>query len=331
MLLTQPNRTETGYRAYCCGVADPCQENPAGVRTARFLSRLVLALVVLSASAGTVRAAAITVPNGSFESPPTTLAVPLVDSWQQTPLTDLSDQSTFQTGVFSNVPPPIDNCDGGQAAFLFAYPGVALAQDFNSTDYANPTPPHTFNATFEAGKAYTLTVGVIGGGGGMKEGATLELSLYYRDGLSNIVTVAATNIAYTQSLFPSAFHFIEFQAQVPTVKPSDPWDGQHIGVQLLSSITDTNFNGGYWDIDNVRLSSTIAPVLLAPGRTNGQFTLTLESEPGLRFEILATTNLILPLSSWTDLGSVTNAAGAVAFTDTATNFNVRFYRAHQLH
>ena len=145
--------------------------------------------------------------------------MPLVYSWQQTPLTDLSNQSTFQTGVFSNVPPPIDNCDGGQAAFLFAYPGVALAQDYDSTDYANPTPPHTFNAAFEAGKSYTLTVGLIGGGGGMKEGATLELSLYYRDSLSNIVTVAATNITFTQTLFPSTFHFVDFQAQLPTVKP----------------------------------------------------------------------------------------------------------------
>lgn len=330
MILPQTNRGQTGCSASCRGVAGPGRENPAGVRAARFLSRLATGTVVLAACAGTVRAAAITIPNGSFESPQTTYAFPFVDSWQQTPQPDLNDQSTLQTGVFSNVPPPIDNCDGGQAAFLFAYPGVALAQDYNSTDYANPTPPHTFNAAFEAGKSYTLTVGVIGGGGGMKEGASLELSLYYRDGLSNIVTVAATNITYTQSLFPSTFHFIDFQAQVPTVKPSDPWAGQHIGVQLLSSITDTNFSGGYWDLDNVRLSSTIAPVLLAPGRTNGQFTFTLQSEPGLRFEILASTNLSLPLPSWTDLGSVTNAAGTVAFTDTATNFNVRFYRALQL-
>ena len=72
------------------------------------------------------------------------------------------------------------------------------------------------------------------------------------------------------------------------------------------------------------------PVLLAPGRTNGQFTFTLQSEPGLRFQILASTNLTLPLSSWTDLGNVTNAAGATTFLDPVTNLNSRFYRALQL-
>jgi HpiC1 cyclase len=304
--------------------------NPAGARAARVISWVVFSLAALAAGVGTGRAAAIAIPNYSFESPPTTLATPLVDSWQQTPVPDLNNQNTFQTGVFSNVPPPIDNCDGGQAAFLFAYPGVALAQDYDSTDYANPTPTHAFDATFEAGKSYTLTVGVIGGGGGMVNGATLELSLYYRDPLSNVVTVAATNITNSPSLFPSTFHFVDFQVQVPVVTAGDPWAGQHIGVQLLSSITDTNLDGGYWDVDNVRLSSTIAPVLLAPLSTAGQFTFTVLSEPGLQFEILASTNLSLPLSNWTSLGTLTNTSGTAAFLDSATDFDRRFYRARQL-
>ena len=330
MLLTQTHIKQTSYRASCRGFINSRPHYAAGLKTVLLLSKLVLGLVLLLAVSGAAQAAAITVPNGSFESPPTDLATPFVDSWQQTPQPDLNNQATFQTGVFSNVPPPIDNCDGGQAAFLFAYPGVSLAQDYDSTDYMNPTPPHTFNATFEPGKAYTVTVGVIGGGGGMKEGASLELSLYYRDALTNIMKVAATNITHSLSLFPSTFHFLDFQAQLPTVKAGDPWAGQHIGVQLLSSVTDTNLMGGYWDIDNVRLSSTAPPVLLAPGYTNGQFTFTLQSEPGLQFDVLAQTNLAAPVSTWTSLGTLTNVSGTSVFSDPTANSTRRFYTVRQL-
>jgi hypothetical protein len=297
----------------------------------------VVCTVALAAFSSTLRAMTIALPNGSFESPTTTLAAPFVDSWQQVPQPDLANQATLQTGVFSNQPPTdpfhIDNCDGNQALFLFATPQAALFQDYDSADYANPTPTHAFSATFEVDKAYTLTVGVLGGTNlayPMKEGTTLELSLYYRDSLSNQVTVAATSIINSGVLFPTPTHFVDFEVQVPAVKASDPWAGQHIGVQLRSTLTDTNLLGGYWDLDNVRLYSTATPALVAPACTNGQFRFTLLSVPGLRFEILASTNLMLPLSNWTSLGTVTNVTGAAAFFDPATNLNRRYYRAHQL-
>ena len=113
------------------------------------------------------------------------------------------------------------------------------------------------------------------------------------------------------------------------MEASDPWAGQHIGVQILSSVSP-GLEGGYWDLDNVRLVSTLTPALLAPGRTNGQFSCTLQSEPGLRFEMLASTNLTLPTSNWTSLGTLTNVNGTVPFFDTATNLTRRFYRARQL-
>jgi hypothetical protein len=299
-------------------------------RTTRYVTVAILCAAALAAGGSILRAATIAIPNYSFESPATTLATPFVDFWQQVPEPDLSNQNTLLTGVFSNVPPPIDNCDGGQAVFLFAVPGVALFQDYDSIDYAHPTPLHAFAATFDVGKSYTLTVGVIGGGGNMTNGATLELSLYYRDALSNIVNVAATNIAYTPDLFPSHFHLVDFQVLLPTVRASDQWAGRHIGVQLLSSITDTNLAGGYWDLDNVRLASTVTPVLLRPAYTNGHFSFTLQSEPGLPFEILASTNVTLPLSNWTSLGTLTNVTGATAFTDSASGISRRFYRAKQV-
>ena len=223
---------------------------------------------------------------------------------------------------------------GPRRRSLFADPQTAIFQDYDSTDWSNPAPTHAFNATYDVGKSYTLTVAVLGGTNvdyPMPEGTTLELSLYYRDSASNMVTVAATSITNSWALFSNATpHFIDFQVQVPTVKASDPWAGQHIGVQLLSTVAGTNLVGGYWDLDNVRLVSSVAPALLAPAWTNGQFTFTLQSEPGLRFEILASTNLALPLSNWTSLGTVTNVTGTVPFLDPATNLNRRFYRARQL-
>ena len=303
---------------------------PAGTRATLLLSRLVVGLAALAAWTAPLRAATITVPNGSFESPQTDFASPLIDSWQQIPPPDFLNQ-IFQTGVFSNVPPPIDNCDGGQCAFLFvASNQVALLQDYDSTDWANPTPTHAFNATFDVGESYTLTVGVLGGTNltvPMQEGTSLVLSLYYRDG-ANLVTVADTSITNSGSIFSNATHFIDFQVRVPTVKASDVWAGRYIGVQLLSSIQDANLPGGYWDVDNIRLVA--GPVLLAPARASDQFTFTLQSEPGLRFEILATTNFALPTSNWTSLGTVTNVTGDVPFLDPATNLNRRFYRARQL-
>ena len=298
----------------------------------RHLTVAVAGIIVLGAAlTGTLRAGTIDLPNPSFESPVTTYAYPALDSWQQVPV-----WYAQQSGVFLNPPPTesrhIDNCDGSQGAFLLTSNAVAIFQDYDSTDWSNPTPTHAFNATFDVGKSYALTVGVIGGTNlaiPMQEGTCLVLSLYYRDGASNMVTVAATTITNSGTIFPSATHFIDFQVQAPTVKASDPWAGQHIGVQCLSSVTP-ELEGGYWDLDNVRLVSTVPTALLAPARTNSQFTCTLQSAPGLRFEILASTNLTLPTSNWTGVGTLTNVTGTIPFLDTTTNLTRRFYRARQL-
>jgi hypothetical protein len=90
----------------------------------------------------------------------------------------------------------------------------------------------------------------------------------------------------------------------------------------------SELQGGYWDLDNVRLVA--GPALLSPARTNDQFEFTLLGEPGARFEILTTTNPSLPATNWTSLGLVTNLSGTIPFIDTSANFDQRFYRARQL-
>jgi len=61
-------------------------------------------------------------------------------------------------------------------------------------------------------------------------------------------------------------------------------------------------------------------------RSNGQFAFKVRNSASSSFVIQASTNLV----DWTNLLTVTNAIGVFPFTDTATNFDRRFYRALQL-
>ena len=126
----------------------------------------------------------------------------------------------------------------------------------------------------------------------MQQGATLELNLYYRDGASNRITVATTTVTNLLSVFSNTTQLVDCTVNVPTVRSNDAWAGQNIGIMFLSTVT-TNLQGGYWDLDNVRLLE--GPVLLNPVRTHNQFEVVLLGEAGARFEMLATTNAALDL------------------------------------
>jgi hypothetical protein len=270
-------------------------------------------------------------PNPSFESPATEFASPFVDSWQKAPQPSWYNDPTFPwfqvMGEFLNTsngsPDHIDNVDGQQGAYLFALPDVALFQDYISLGATNTSPAHDFNLKYDVGKSYSLTAGVLGGGGGMSNGATLAISFYYRDAASNKVTVASTTITNASSVFPTHTHLTDFKVQVPTVRGSEPWAGQDVGVQLASTV-GFDLLGGYWDVDNVRLGVVVDPTLKEFSIKNGEFHFTLHGAPG-RYEVLASTNAALPVSSWTSLGVVTNVNGSVPITD--GNMGHRFYQA----
>ena len=306
----------------------------------RYGFAVVVGMMAMAAWTDSLRAGSVNLPNGSFESPPTDYIDINIDFWQKGAKPDWYDERggflwSQLTGTFTNTnlppgnPDHLDNCDGNQAIWMFAIPEAALFQDYDSMDWNDSLPTHAFNVIFEVGKSYQLTVGVIGGGGGMQVGVSLELSLYYRDGASNMVTVAATSITNTPAIFSNTTHLVDFVVHVPAVKATDAWAGQNIGVQSMSTVS-TNLAGGYWNLDNVRLSAVSEATLRELSSTNGQFKFTLQSEPGLRFEILAATNITQSISNWTSLGTVTNVTGTTPFTDTATSFNRRFYRARQL-
>lgn len=307
----------------------------------RLLGRLLGLVVGLAALTDVVFAATIPVPNHSFESPTTFFVTLNLDYWERTPQPESWDTNAsggWDTliGFFKNTPPGnfdhIENCDGNQAMWLFAEPGLGLFQDYDSVDWNDPAPTHAFDARFEVGKSYQLTVGLLVGGiasgGGTRPGATVDLSLYYRAAGSNRMAVATTTITNSPLIFTNSTRLLDFSVTVPTVRATDPWAGQHIGILMLSTVT-SNLTGGYWDLDNIRLTSTLTPALLNPIRINNQFQFTVASEPGMIVEILSATNAGLPMVNWTSLGLVTNVTGAIPFIDTTAHFAQRFYRARQ--
>ena len=308
---------------------------PSNMR--RMVKHLNAIATGLAAWFGTLQAGTIHIPNGSFESPVTTFVDVNIDNWQKGAKPGWFNESggflwSQETGTFKNTPPAssdhLDNCDGGQAIWMFAVPEVELFQDYDSVAWNDPAPSNAFDARFEVGKSYDLTVGINGGGGGMSNGATMRITLYYRDTASNRVAVGTTTITNSPVIFPTHTHLTDFHVRVPMVGSGDACAGRNIGVQLLSTVT-TNLQGGYWDLDNVRLSSVREPRVTGARRNNDQFKFFLESEPGI-FEILATTNVHLPVPDWTRLGTLTNFTGIAPFTDALNPFTRRFYRARQL-
>ncbi|HKQ39982.1 MAG TPA: hypothetical protein VJ063_18030 [Verrucomicrobiae bacterium] len=279
-----------------------------------------------------LRETLIDVPNGSFEGPDTTFADPRMDSWQDFPKPVWYDELAngpwdFLTGVFENTEPGasnhIDNIDGTQAAFMINAPAVGFFQDYNSTDWANPLPTHEFNATFQPGKAYQLTVGLIGGGGNMPPGASIATALYYRDASSNMVFVAMTNIVHTPTLFPDTTNFVDIPLMSGLVQASAPQANQHIGIAIFSTLMDTNYLGGYWDIDNVRLREIERPRLT----TTRKGEMVVHGEPGLKFDILASANLTTPFANWAVIGTVQMVTDTATFQDPSTSKGPRFYIA----
>jgi len=286
--------------------------------------RICGAALAVAWCAGPLQAGLIAVPNGSFESPQTDFVDIRIDFWSKTPKPAWWDENAYGpweqlTGVFLNVPPQdprhIDNCDGRQAVWLFANPEVGLFQELS--------------ARFQVGRAYELTVGLFPGSVyPMEPGATVELSLYYRDAASNRQVVAALVVTNTDSVFSNqAHHLNDFRVSVPLVQATDPWAGQPIGIALMSTVLQVA--GGYWVLDNVRLTELRAPGLSSPIITNGLLSFRIEGEPGQPVEILASANVALPLSNWVSLGLLSNETGTVVFTEPATNSLRRFYRARQ--
>jgi hypothetical protein len=299
----------------------------------KILSRAFLATALVLLACNAVRAQSIYVPNAYFSLPVVT--DPLTDV-----ATNMISWGTFppdadgEIGVFGNLPiltnvgEYIFNCDGPQAAYMFDDPTIALFEDYDAVD-STGTPSHTFTATYQVGQSYQLQAGFIASVNslGLLPGSIITMSLYYRDDTGDMQTVASTDVLFDTNVFTGETNFVQFEVSIPAAQSSDPWAGRHIGIEFAPQFTDPA-QQGFWDIGNVQLWNI--PCLLNPTLSNGQFGATLLSQPGQIFQILATTNLALPLSNWTSVVTVTNTSGTASFVDPTPSPHQRFYQAEQV-
>jgi len=230
----------------------------------RSLSAAIV-LLLWVAGAGSSRAASIPVPNGSFESQSGTGqpfgANVLLDSWQKPPNPGYPENDTFRwiqsAGAFlatsPNSPNPYSNLLGTQAGFMLSLPGAGLFQDDQTRDWSGAQ--NGLNAVYQVGLSYQLTLGLFGKG--MVENySSMQLSLYYRDGANRITIGAPTTITFNTTTFNPAgpFALVDYSVSIPIVEASDAWAGKNIGIRI-DSVLGTG--DGYWDMDNVRLVSTV--------------------------------------------------------------------------
>lgn len=274
----------------------------------------------------------VLIPNSSFESPATEFVTTRIAGWQKVPKPEWFVESESQqwdqlSGLFLNSQVGSDghiaNLDAKQALYLFAVPSVGLFQDYDSIDHTSPDPSHAFDAIFEPGKAYRLTAGLIGGGGGMREGASLMLSFYHRQDPASPATVAFTNVVHSTGLFPTTTAFVDVSLTTPVVKPSDPWAGKHIGVSLLSTILDPSVSGGYWDVDNIRLEAIPGPPSAEVGvelRGDGSIRVFWTAVAGFEYQLKSSEDLAAwvaeetpAIIAGTVLSKIYPAAGAARF------------------
>ena len=159
-------------------------------------------------------------------------AIPLVSQWTELDI----DENSQSTGVFRNTPVGNDNhitnVDGQQAAFLGGYEGNAISQFVGSK--------------YQVGKDYQLIVSVcVSYDTPPVEGNPLVLEFLYWSAFepASITTVQVPLTGLT------SIYLEDFTLDLPTVQSEDAWAGENIGI----SIRATGVEGGFWDLDNVRV------------------------------------------------------------------------------
>lgn len=297
-------------------------------RSGRWKGKWPLSLACLLGITGLSPAASLPVPNGSFEEPKTAFVDLRVPHWSKNPKPDWYDERQGPwdqlIGVFKNVEPSatghFPNVDGDQALFLFAVPEVGLFQEGDAPE-TDPVP--NWPALYEMNAAYRLTVGVHSGGGGMKPGVSLLVSLYYLATDGSRPTLASTTIVHDGP--PPIRQFTDHHLQIPPVQPEDPWAGRPVGIRIQSTVS-AELSGGYWDIDNVRLWVDRAPVLRHLEISEGRIQFVWDGEPGRAFEVLSSPELSRPLTEWTPLARLTNETGEITFSEEVSATGLRLYR-----
>lgn len=248
------------------------------------------------------RAEAIAVPNGSFEEPATAFVDLRIDPWQRTEKPEWFDEGGGflwgqLVGTFANTAPGkpdhIANLDGKQAAWLFAVSGAGVWQEWSPGGTGTPV-------RYEAGKAYQLSVDLLGNGGGMLAGVPLELGFCTVASDGSRAWVAKQTVVNSPDLFPVRTRMTTFRVVTPVVNPGDAWAGRPVAIMAVCTVP-REMEGGYWDIDNFRVEAASAP---RPGIESGADGLSLSwaTSRGWRYRAWRSADLQgwSPVTGWLD-------------------------------
>ena len=155
-------------------------------------------------------------------------------------------------------------------------------------------------------------------------------------------TVApGTNVIFSVTATGSAPLHYQWRRNQADLSNSGRIGGATSNMLTIASV-QTNDAGGY----TVVITNTAGSVASSPpavltvrqptppgfvpgtliSHTDGTFQFALTSDPGSRLEIQASTNL----ADWIVVTTLTNSTGTIPFTDAATNFSSRYYRARLL-
>ena len=136
---------------------------------------------------------------------------------------------------------------------------------------------------------------------------------------ASIVSRTITNDTVT---FPVPDHLVDFDLTLPTVNPTDPWAGRHIGIEFVCT-TDFENRGNAWSIDNVRLRSE-KPIKFAYVRLPGRLQIRGPARLGYDYRLERSKDL----KQWEDVGPVaTVSAGAEVFQEISVKTDAaQFYR-----
>ncbi len=251
----------------------------------------------LLAGAAAGLAQTIPIPNGSFESPASLFVSTRVDHWEDQPRPDdYVETGGFLweqlTGVFRNTSPGsldhLENAEGQQAAWLFAVPGVGLWQELERV--------------FEPGTAYQLDALVLGNGGNMLPGPALEFVLGAFATGGEVLPLASLSITNDPAIFPLRTRLLPFQLRTPLVRAADAWAGRPIVIQILSRVTPAQ-QGGYWDVDDLRLTAVRPPeIVLRTEPADDALRIVWPAAPGFRYQLQRSASL----EAWTDVGAGLN-------------------------
>jgi autotransporter-associated beta strand protein len=165
------------------------------------------------------------------------------------------------------------------------------------------------NVTFNAGGKAAFRVNLTNS---LNDELVVENTLTY--GGTVIITRLGAQV-FTNGTVLKLFDAATYVAGPVAIQPTSPapglmWDASHLAVD-----------------GTLRVATTIPPILANPVRQpDGNISFQINGTLGEGYSVRGTTNITLPLATWTILQSGTITTTPYGFTDlTATNYPLRFY------